>query len=134
MFEAETRFTEQYIRKERRKRLLFELTNAKKRYEGLDRFSHESESLLDPRKIIMKDPGLSYQPEFKAFVSDHDEPVKILSTDGALDGRNVLFSEAAELAALSFEPVILLGNGFAYVKAEPEKGGTPQYLLSEITK
>ena len=134
MFEAETRFTEQYIRKERRKRLLFELTNAKKRYEGLDRFSHESESLLDPRKIIIKDPGLSYRPEFKAFVSDHDEPVKILSTDGALDGRNVLFSEAAELAALSFEPVILLGNGFAYVKAEPEKGGTPQYLLSEITK
>ena len=134
MFEAETLFTERYIRKERRKRLLFELTNEKKRYEGLDRFSHESESLLDPRKIIMKDPGLSYQPEFKAFVSDHDEPVKILSTDGALDGRNVLFSEATELAALSFEPVILLGNGFAYVKAEPEKGGTPQYLLSEKTK
>ena len=134
MFEAETLFTERYIRKERRKRLLFELTNEKKRYEGLDRFSHESESLLDPRKIIMKDPGLSYRPEFKAFVSDHDEPVKILSTDGALDGRNVLFSEAAELAALSFEPVILLGNGFAYIKAEPEKGGTPQYLLSEITK
>ena len=134
MFEAETLFTERYIRKERRKRLLFELTNEKKRYEGLDRCSHESESLLDPRKIIMKDPGLSYRPEFKAFVSDHDEPVKILSTDGALDGRNVLFSEATELAALSFEPVILLGNGFAYVKAEPEKGGTPQYLLSEITK
>ena len=134
MLEAETLFTKQYVRKERQERLLFELTNKKKRYEGLDRFSHESENLLDARKIIMNDPGLTYLPEFQAFVSNHNEPVRILSTDGALDGRICLFSEALALAAGSFEPVILLGEGFAYVKAEPVKGGTPQYLLSEITK
>ena len=134
MFDAETLFTKQYVRKERQERLLFELTTKKKRYEGLDRFSHESENLLDPRKIIMNGSELAYLPEFQTYVSNHNEPVRILSTDGALDGRSCLFSEALGLAAVSFEPVILLGEGFAYVKAEPVKGGTPQYLLAKITK
>ncbi len=130
-YEAEKKFAEQYIRKDRRDRMIFELTNEKKRYDGLDRFSHESEKLLDFRKIVMKDLALSHHDEFREFVSNHAEPVTILSTDGFLDGRNCLFSEAVDLSSFSFEPVIILGEGFAYVKAEPEKGGTMQYLLSE---
>ena len=45
---AERYFIQTFIRKSRRERLLFELTTATRRYDGLSRFCHQSRELLDP--------------------------------------------------------------------------------------
>ena len=44
---AEERFVRSFVVKERQERLLYELTRPKKRYDGLSRFCHTAEQLLD---------------------------------------------------------------------------------------
>lgn len=46
----EARFAAKYLRREKRERLLHELTDPKKRYRGLDRFCHHAGELIDPKK------------------------------------------------------------------------------------
>ena len=49
----EARFAAKYLRREKRERLLHELTDPKKRYRGLDRFCHHAGELIDPKKIAL---------------------------------------------------------------------------------
>ncbi len=51
---AEERFVNSFIRKERRRRLLYELSTPKKRYAAVDRFCHQAEELLVPAKIALR--------------------------------------------------------------------------------
>ena len=57
-------FVQTFIRKDRRERLLYELTTPGKRYDGISRFCHQAKGLLDPAKIIMEGEDLDRHPEF----------------------------------------------------------------------
>ena len=96
-------FAAVYLRKDRRERLLHELTNPKKRDRGLDRFCHHAA------------PG----------------DCLALSPDPSLDGQTLPFPETAALAFCITDASILLGNGFALVTGEAEKGGRGHFLLVE---
>lgn len=63
-YTAERRFVQSFIRKNRRERVLFELTTPEKRYDGVSRFCHQAEELLDPTKIAMQGEDLDRRPEF----------------------------------------------------------------------
>ena len=128
---AEERFVRTYIRRERRDRLLYELTNPKKRNRGLERFCHRAAELLDPGKIRLKGENLTRLPEFGIFVREQDGSCLLLSPDAALDGRMLPFREALDAAVFWPDAVILIGEGFAVVFEEPEKTGREQYLLTE---
>ena len=65
---AEERFVRTYIRKNRRERLLYELTAPKKRYAGLERFCHGAGDLLDPEKIRLQEDNPERQPLFEALL------------------------------------------------------------------
>ena len=60
----EARFAADYIRREKRERLLHELTDPQKRDRGLDRFCHHAGELIDPRKIALQGDDLARQPAF----------------------------------------------------------------------
>ena len=130
-YEEERRFVRLFVRKSRRERLLYELTNPRKRYDGLSRFCHNAEELLDAGKILLSGEDLERQAAFRAFVERHDEPCLILSPDFSLDGRTARFSAALSLASACFDAAIILDASFAVVYGEVMKGGRGKYLLTE---
>ena len=130
-YEEERRFVRLFVRKSRRERLLYELTNPRKRYDGLSRFCHNAEELLDAGKILLSGEDLERQAAFRGFVERHDEPCLILSPDFSLDGRTARFSAALSLASACFDAAIILGGSFAVVYGEVMKGGRGKYLLTE---
>ena len=128
---AEQYFVQTYIKKNRRDRLLFELSAEKRRYDGLSRFCHQTGELLDPAKIIAAGDDLERRTEFMRFVKQHDEACYVISPDYEMDGRTLQTKDAVSLAAAFYDAVIIIGSTFAIIFGEPMKGGRDKYLLSE---
>ena len=129
---TEQAFVEAYVRKDRRERLLHELSNPKKRYRGLDRFCHGAADLLDPARITLAGPNLEHDAAFNAFVAAHAaETCRIFSPDGGIDGLELPLAEAVEACVACLDASIIMGDGFAIVRAEAWKGGTDMWLLEQ---
>jgi hypothetical protein len=128
---AEQYFIQTLIRKNRRDRLLFELRTVKRRYDGLSRFCHQSEKLLDPAKVVLSGADLEFRPDFLRFTQQHNESCLILSPDPGMDNQTMQLEDAIRMAAGFHDAVIIIGNTFAIVFGEPVKGGRDKFLLSE---
>ena len=129
-YSSEKHFVHSFVRKGRQERLLYELTTPEKRYDGISRFCHRAEELLDPAKIVLKGKDMDRRPEFEQFVREHDEPCFVLSPDSRMDGRYLPTKEAVSQAALCLDAVLIIGSTFAIAFGEPEKSGREKYLLS----
>ena len=127
---AERYFIQTFIRKSRRERLLFELTTATRRYDGLSRFCHQSRDLLDPAKIVLSGADLECRQDFWRFVEQHNETCLLLSPDSGMDNRAMKLHDAIRVAADFHDAVIIIGSTFAVVFGGPVKGGRDKFLLS----
>ena len=126
-----SRFVRSFIRKERRERLLYELTRPEKQAAGLERFCHQSRALLDPKKIRMEGDDLERRAAFRRFAASRDELCFVLSPDFCLDELLVPLERAVALAAMCCDAAIILGSDFAIVFGESMKGGRDKLLLTE---
>ena len=124
-------FVQTFIRKDRRERLLYELTTPGKRYDGISRFCHQAKGLLDPAKIIMEGEDLDRRPEFDRFIRQNDEICYVLSPAIDTEGKFLNLSDAIDQAIMCLDAVIIMGSSFAIVFGEPMKGGRGKFLLSE---
>ena len=105
-YSTEQHFVQSFIRKNRRERLLYELTTPEKRYDGVSRFCHQAQDFLDPAKIVMEGEDLERRSEFERFARQHDEPCFVLSPDFWLDEQETvlacslaLFNAGSSMAA-----------------------------------
>ena len=130
-YAVEERFVRSFIKKNRRERLLYELTTPKKRYDGISRFCHQADAFLDPDKVAMEGEDLECRAEFRDFIKKHDEPCLVLSPVYYPDDPVLQLEDAVEQASLAPDAVLILGNGFAIVFGEPYRGGRGKYLLTE---
>ena len=130
-YSSEQHFVQSFIRKNRRERLLYELTTPEKRYDGVSRFCHQARDFLDPAKIVLEGEDLDRRSEFERFVLQHDELCFVLSPDFWLDEQFLSLQDAVRQAVISLDAVLILGSTFAIVFGEPMKGGRGKYLLSE---
>ena len=130
-YSIEQHFVNTFIRKNRRERILHELTAPEKRCAGIDRFCHQAKALIDPARIVMEGEDLERRPEFERFVRAHDELCYVLSNDFYTGEKFVPFEEAVGLAVMCPDVVLVLGSTFALVFGEPMKGGRGKFLLSE---
>ncbi len=92
-YNEERHFVQSFIRKNRRERLLYELTSPEKRYEGVSRFCHQAGELLDRSKILMQGEDLDRRPEFGRFMREHNEICFVLSPDFYMDEQFLPFTE-----------------------------------------
>ena len=129
-YRAERFFVSSFIRKDRRERLLLQLTSPSRRQEGISRFCHQASDLIDSSKILFKGKDLERQKAFTDFVSGHKETCLCLSPDPCLHGRSLPFAEAADLAFTGCDTALVIGSSFALVVGEAVKGGREKYLLS----
>ena len=127
---AEERFVNSFIRKSRRRRLLYELGAPKKRYEAVSRFCHQAPELLDPAKIVMQGEDLERRPEFRRFLREREGPCLMLSP-AFPEGQTLPLSRAVEEALLFPDAALILGGDFALFFGEPMPGGRGKYLLAE---
>ena len=130
-YSAEQHFVQSFIRKNRRERLLYELTTPEKRYDGVSRFCHQARDFLDPARIVMEGEDLERRSGFERFVRQHDELCFVLSPEFWLDEQFLQLQDAVRQAVISLDAVLILGSTFAIVFGEPMKGGRGKYLLSE---
>ena len=129
---TEQAFVEAYVRKDRRERLLHELSNPRKRSRALDRFCHGAADLLDPAHITLAGPGLEHDAAFNAFVAAHAaETCRVFSPDGGIDGLELPLAEAVAACVACLDASIIMSDGFAIVRAEAWKGGTDMWLLEQ---
>ena len=131
-YSNERHFVRAFIRKNRRDRLLYELTTPEKRYEGVSRFCHQAKDLLEPSKIIMEGEDINRRPEFEQFVRQHDEICFVLSPDFYMDEQFLPFRDAVDQAIICLDAILIIGSSFAVVFGEPMKGGRGKFLLSEV--
>ena len=131
-YSNERHFVQAFIRKNRRDRLLYELTTPEKRYEGVSRFCHQAKDLLEPSKIIMEGEDINRRPEFEQFVRQHDEICFVLSPDFYMDEQFLPFRDAVDQAIICLDAILIIGSSFAVVFGEPMKGGRGKFLLSEV--
>lgn len=131
-YSNEQHFVQSFIRKDRRERLLYELTTPEKRYDGVSRFGHQAKELLEPSKIIMEGEDLDRRPEFDRFVQLHNKICFVLSPDFYTDEQFLPLRDAVHKAAISLDAVLIMGSTFAVVFGEPMKGGREKFLLSEV--
>lgn len=127
--EIEKRFVESFVRKDRRERLLFELSTQSKRYSGVSRFCHQSGELIDKSKVRMQGENLEFRPEFRSFVKEHDEQCYVMSPDYSVDRSCLFLKDAVEIVAMGTEAAVIVGSSFAVVFGEAVKGGREKYLL-----
>ena len=130
---AEEYFARTFLNKDRRDRILSELTKSRKRYRGLDRFCHNSADLIDPGKVLMQGEDLERRAEFEEFVRKHDTGCTILSPEPAADLLELPFSEAVRIAVMCPDAVIVVGNGFALVFGEVYRN-RDKFLLTDDIK
>ncbi len=130
-YAAERYFAETFIRKGRRGRLLFELTAPTKRYEGVSRFCHGAEDLLEPSRILMQGEDLDRRPEFIRFIRQHCGICTVLSPIPEADGQTMPLADALSADFAGLDAFVIIGNSFAVVFGEPMKGGRGKFLLSE---
>lgn len=130
-FENEERFVKTFIRKNRQDRLLFELTRPDRRYDGLDRFCHGTDDLINKSKVIFSGTNLNKDPEFVRFVKKHNEICHLMSPDSNFDDCDMLLSEALSELFYCMDASIILGKNFAIITAEADKKGTMQYVLED---
>ena len=129
-YSNERRFVQAFVRKERRERLLYELTTPEKRYDGVGRFCHQAGELLEPSRILMEGEDMDRRPGFERFVRQHDELCFVLSPDFYMDEQFLPLKDAVRQALMCPDAVLILGSSFAVVFGEPMKGGRGKYLMS----
>lgn len=119
-------FVEKYINKRYKERLHFELSSKKKRRDGLDRFSHDTESAIDSKKLTLKTNKLNKHFFIKLFRNANN--VYVLS-DKYLDGKEMSITDAYEYAINEYCAVVICGDGCAVIKSENEN--TSEYFILE---
>ena len=119
-------FVENFIVKEYKSRVLYELNSSKKREKALSRFSHEAINILQPERIVLKSHQLSYN-DVKNYLSGNESCYIIGGNiDKSIKKIKNCFDECIN-NPLSL--VIICENGLVIVKEELTLGSPMKYVM-----
>ena len=127
-YNAEEYFVNNYIIKEKRGRLLFEL-NGKKRRDGIGRFCHGADEILIGKKIILS--GKLLFDEIKNTLEKYDKDAfwYIIAYDKNIDRKCVRLDEALDLVLGNGMAAVMLSGNTAFVETEQCEGTPVRYIL-----
>lgn len=128
--EYENIFTEQFIVRERRERIRFEL-GGKKRRDALSKFCHDSENLLMMNRVIYSGNDISQSALIKlAEENCKSKLCYIMAYNNDIDGIVCGIEEAVDKAVGNGMAAIIILDGFAIVETEQCFGNAQKYVLS----
>lgn len=125
----EQEFVTKCIVKRMQDRLLFEL-GGKKRLNGIDRFSHNTDELLKTENIISKSNQLS-KDEILEVSEDFSQTKEcyIMAHNIDLDKRQCSLSDALELVLGNGMPAVIISDNFAVIETEQCYGAPTRYIV-----
>ncbi|WP_167957545.1 hypothetical protein [Anaerosporobacter faecicola] len=128
--EYEEEFVEKFLTKNKRERLLFELSSTKKREHAIGHFCHNTLDYIDENKIVYMGNTLSNSELIKKLRSySMKSLVYIISWNENLDGSLMEVDKAInEIEEEGMASIIMLGNAIL-IKTEQEQGAAVNYIL-----
>lgn len=125
----EEKFVRQFIVKNRRDRLLFEL-NGKKRLDGIGRFCHNADDLLQKEKILASGNDLYYDEIVRTVGKFHvSKQWYIMAYDEMMDKRFCSLDDALDLVLGNGMAAIIVSGNVAIVETEQCLGTPMRYIL-----
>lgn len=129
MVQAERTFVNQFIKKSRRQRLLYELSG-RSRQNGLGRFCHNAEDMFVTGKIIdnRKDIGVS-ELQIMLPAKYKDTKCYIMAYNKSIDRQVCDYDKALELVLGNGMAAIIVFDGFAVVETGQYLGSAQKLVL-----
>lgn len=123
-------FVERFIRKDRRERLLYELSNTKKRKDALSRFCHNALEIIDKSKMVYAGEALE-RNDLKKYIEKYakGEVCYVMSWVKEFDGKNITTDIALEHINSCGMVVILVFKNMLIIKEEQSVGTANEYIL-----
>lgn len=127
----ETKFVNNFLMKQKRERILFELQ--KKRVRAVDRFSHDVMAMLNSNKIILFGEHLRKEEIIKVLLAYNislEVMVCIISGNETLDNKIISLQDAIKFFFNDYlQMVITDGEHFALIKEETSGNYSQKYIL-----
>lgn len=121
-------FVQNFIVKNKKDRLIFELSD-KKRQEGIGRFCHNTEDLLIQKKIIAKSDNMILENAEKTVHRlTSEKSAYIMAYNPKLGGISCELHKALEMAFWGGMPSIIIIKDIAFIKAEQSLGSPQIYF------
>ncbi len=113
------------LNKNSKDRISFELSSKKKKRENaIVRFCHDTELVIDSRKLIGK-----YDKAEKTKSYLNAENVYVLSQK-YIDGNEMSVDDALQYAENEYSSVIIVGEAYCIIKSEHESANCEYYVLT----
>lgn len=125
--QIEQYFIHTYITKNRQDRLLYELSNPKKRIDGIHRFCHDTIQLVKPSMIRYRGKDVSVLQNY--MDTCRESQCYVLSDDSAIDGtwqnRKIILSQIIGNGGAS----IAIFKKFVIIETEQVQGAAEKFVL-----
>lgn len=128
MNEIEQRFLQDFVIKDKRDRLAYEL-GGKKRRDGIGRFCHHAQDLLIPERIAAK--GRLSPDEIRTLVKERRITGEwyCIAYDQELNARYFSFDDALQQVIGNGMAAILICGNMAIIETEQEYGTPMRYVV-----
>lgn len=129
MVQAERTFVNQFIKKNRRQRLLYELSG-RNRQNGLGRFCHNAEDMFVTCKVIDNRKDISVS-ELQSMLPAKYKDTKcyIMAYNESIDRQVCDYNKALEMVLGNGMAAIIVFDGFAVVETEQYSGSAQKLVL-----
>lgn len=133
--EIEKNFVNTYIIKNRRERIIFELSNPKKREDALSRFCHEALTYLMESMIIYQGNKVSHA-ELLSMIREHtkEKQCYVIAYNEYLDQKFMENQNAINEVIGNGMAAIMIWDNIVIVETEQEQGPAMKYVLSKMSK
>lgn len=125
--EIEKKFVKDYIEKNRRERIYYELSSKKKRKQAIGRFCHNALACIDEGKI--KYYGTNIEMGMDEVNLNKDEIGYLISWDDTIDGKQYKSNEAIEKMLSDGMAAIVVFSNICIIKTEQETGTADVLIL-----
>ena len=127
----ELEFINNYITKNKRERILYELASKKKRKNAIGRFCHNTSEYIDETKIVYKGNTISvYELENLIKKYTNDKEGYLISWDSDIDGSILSIENALnEVIGKGMASIVVFSN-VILIETEQEQGAAIKYVLA----
>lgn len=133
--QKEEYFVNTFIIKSKRERLLYELSNIKKRQDAISRFNHRCIMHIDDRKLVYQGNSIDRE-ELLSYIDQYtyDKQCYILAYNEIYDQQMFDSESALDAVIGNGMAAIMIWDNLVIIECEQVQGPADKYILVENNK
>lgn len=127
----EEKFVRTFIEKRIQDRIIFELSDSKRRDTAIDRFCHRTDDLVKPKYILHKSNKL-WSDEILNMISElsNEKSCYVISFLPDIDGiQTTLEGALSRCLGAGMPSIMIVGENIAVIETEQVQGPATKYIL-----